>query len=307
MTSHPQRHDRLKQKILRRSLGFGSVCEILSLLLLYSCSILFGYLGMYRRLWMYLIASMLLSVLATLLPALVMMKLGGGIRKFIRPQQKKTGAQDTAMLIVFGLSACVVINYLITLIFSFLPIDGGGINIVYDSHPLTAVLMVLALAATPALCEEVAYRGFLYGALRPYGQLGAAVLSSLFFGLAHSGVAPVSFALCAGFIICCIRKTSGRLWAGIIVHFLNNLLSVFGSIIRHYGGNIAVQFYISAAIQFALIGLCVAGLWLHYRKIPLFVFDKSRHDPGVRQKLLSALTTPAFVLLMVLFLLVKLI
>ncbi len=54
-----------------------------------------------------------------------------------------------------------------------------------NAQPLWAVVVVLAVL--PAFCEEITYRGFIFGGLlRNGGALRAVVLSSLFFGLAHS-------------------------------------------------------------------------------------------------------------------------
>ncbi|HBE72398.1 MAG TPA: CPBP family intramembrane metalloprotease domain-containing protein, partial [Planctomycetaceae bacterium] len=62
------------------------------------------------------------------------------------------------------------------------------------AQPLLAVLLVLAVL--PAICEELTFRGFIFGGLlRNGGVVRAIVVSALFFGYAH-GVLQQSMAAC---------------------------------------------------------------------------------------------------------------
>ena len=80
---------------------------------------------------------------------------------------------------------------------------------------------------TPAICEELAFRGFILSGLRRMGhKWGAIVLTSVFFGLAH-GILQQSLAACVvGIVIGYVAVKTGSLWPGVLYHFVHNSLSV---------------------------------------------------------------------------------
>jgi sodium transport system permease protein len=100
------------------------------------------------------------------------------------------------------------------------PLDG-----LLASAPLWQVLLVIAV--TPAICEELAFRGFILSGLRRMGhKWGAIVLTAVFFGLAH-GLLQQSLAACAvGVLIGYVVVKTGSLWPGVLYHFMHNGLSV---------------------------------------------------------------------------------
>ena len=94
-----------------------------------------------------------------------------------------------------------------------------------STQPLWQVLLLIAV--TPAICEELAFRGFILSGLRRMGHKWAAiVLTSIFFGLAH-GLLQQSLAACAvGVIIGYITVKTGSLWPAMLYHLCHNGLSV---------------------------------------------------------------------------------
>ena len=59
-----------------------------------------------------------------------------------------------------------------------------GLQAMFVSPPLWQALAVIALA--PAICEELAFRGFILSGFRHLGRKWRAILfSAVFFGLAH--------------------------------------------------------------------------------------------------------------------------
>jgi sodium transport system permease protein len=91
--------------------------------------------------------------------------------------------------------------------------------------PLWQLLLVVALA--PALCEELAFRGFILSGLRHIGSKWAAiVISSLFFGLTHGMLQQSLAAAAVGVVIGYLAVQSGSLLPGMVFHFTHNALSV---------------------------------------------------------------------------------
>lgn len=94
-----------------------------------------------------------------------------------------------------------------------------------DSMPLW--LVILAFAAAPAICEEIAFRGFILSGFGRAGKVGlAVVLSSLAFGIIHMIPQQVFNAALLGIILgmMCVRSRS--LIPGIAFHFVYNSLAI---------------------------------------------------------------------------------
>jgi sodium transport system permease protein len=87
--------------------------------------------------------------------------------------------------------------------------------------------VILLVGLTPAICEELAFRGFILSGLRRTGHKWAAiVLASIFFGLAH-GILQQSLAACTvGIVIGYLAVKTGSLLPCVLYHFVHNSLSV---------------------------------------------------------------------------------
>lgn len=85
-------------------------------------------------------------------------------------------------------------------------------------------LMWLLLAAAPAICEELFFRGFILSALRPLGMAPAIVVSSLLFALAHSSVYRLLPTMLLGMVIGYAVWRSGSIVCGMVIHGLNNAI-----------------------------------------------------------------------------------
>ncbi len=99
--------------------------------------------------------------------------------------------------------------------------------------PLSMILFVFAI--TPAICEEVLFRGFVLSSLHRYSTTWAILLSALLFGLMHvltSNVLalerflPTTF---MGLLLAWIALRTGSLWPGVLLHSLHNGLLLSAS------------------------------------------------------------------------------
>lgn len=94
-----------------------------------------------------------------------------------------------------------------------------------DEQPL--VLILIALAAAPALCEELAFRGFVLTGFSRNGRSGVAIgLSALTFGVMHMIPQQVFYATLLGVVLGLIAVRSNSLLPGIVFHFIFNSLGV---------------------------------------------------------------------------------
>lgn len=86
--------------------------------------------------------------------------------------------------------------------------------------PLWIVWGVVAL--TPALCEEMVFRGLILSGLRRLGPATAIGLSALLFGLAHASVYRLLPTLGLGLVLGYTAWRTGSIYCSILIHALNN-------------------------------------------------------------------------------------
>lgn len=102
------------------------------------------------------------------------------------------------------------------------------IQLLLQSAPLWQALCVIAVL--PAICEELAFRGFLLSGFRKsLGDWPAIVVSSLFFGVTHGMLQQSIFATLVGLVIGVIAVRTGSLLPAIAFHMTNNALVVSAS------------------------------------------------------------------------------
>lgn len=87
---------------------------------------------------------------------------------------------------------------------------------------------ILLIAVLPGICEEILHRGMLLGGLKKITNPRLAlVLSSLFFGLMHLDIVKFFYATFLGLLIGYVVLVSDSIFTGMIMHFMNNFLSVY--------------------------------------------------------------------------------
>ena len=120
-----------------------------------------------------------------------------------------------AILLIFGtayLTALVIFHTL------------GAENEVTVTGNLLTDIFTLAIA--PAVLEEMLFRYLPLRLIAPYSKKTALVISSLFFALAHCSLFSIPHALIAGAVFMTADLLSGSVIPSVILHLLNNLVSV---------------------------------------------------------------------------------
>jgi membrane protease YdiL (CAAX protease family) len=140
------------------------------------------------------------------------------------------GLRRTALWPAIGWGLAVLVGSLgvsFVLSLAFGP-GGGGSGPSRQEHlgAGVAILIVLGIAVTAPIVEEVAFRGYLFPALATWkGPWIAAAVTGVLFGLAHVLALPVVFlagAAAFGFGACLLFWFTGSLLPGIAIHSLNN-------------------------------------------------------------------------------------
>lgn len=121
---------------------------------------------------------------------------------------------------------------------------------------------MLTLAVFLAIVEEFAFRKVIFGVLRKYGFSLAAIFSSLCFGLMHQNVIQILFATVLGVIMCYVYEHTGKLYYCMLLHFMNNGVSV---VLAYSPGYMKYGAYMEAAI--GIIAIFIFGIAVIRRKI----------------------------------------
>ncbi|WP_437715581.1 ABC transporter permease subunit/CPBP intramembrane protease [Sorangium sp. So ce448] len=99
-----------------------------------------------------------------------------------------------------------------------------GELVLLGGQPYPVVLLLVAV--TPAVCEELLFRGLVYAGLRRAGPAVAIGGSALLFGLAHGSVYRLLPTFSLGLALGYARHRTGSVLPGALLHALNNGLAV---------------------------------------------------------------------------------
>lgn len=96
-----------------------------------------------------------------------------------------------------------------------------------SSYPVWLLLINLFVTAfLPAVCEETAHRGMLLKSMSCAGKWKAIIISSLLFGLLHLNIEQFFYATLIGLLLGFITTGSDTIYPAMIIHFMNNAISV---------------------------------------------------------------------------------
>ena len=88
-------------------------------------------------------------------------------------------------------------------------------------------LMLVVVAVVPAICEELAFRGFILSGLRHLGhRWRAIILTSIFFGVTHPIFQQSLVACVVGVLLGFIAVQTGSILPGIVFHMVHNSLGL---------------------------------------------------------------------------------
>lgn len=126
---------------------------------------------------------------------------------------------------------------------------------------LTAFCRVAVVAA---VVEELAFRGVIMQNLRPFGDSFAIVMSAFVFAFMHGNLIQAPFALIAGCALGYIAIKTDSLWTSIVIHALNNCVSL---LISYLGESMDTQSLtrLSSLIIYGLIligAICFLAFYL---------------------------------------------
>ena len=105
------------------------------------------------------------------------------------------------------------------------------------SGPWMAALVFVIVVVVAPVCEEIVYRGLLWGAVERLGarRWWALVITTVVFALAHFEFARTPVLLVVALPIAAARLYTGRLTAGVVAHGVNNVLPAVALVLTLLG------------------------------------------------------------------------
>lgn len=145
---------------------------------------------------------------------------------------------------------------------------------------------ILATAILPALFEELTDRGLLSSALGGMDDRVKVVLIAIFFGLAHQNIVQTGYTFAAGLVFAYLLVTTKSIFPGVIVHFVNNFLSVLSNYSEQNNGwyGKLVDLYYAFVNKFFFLAFLIwvaAGVALFFllRYLGSVMKKENRSDP----------------------------
>lgn len=161
-----------------------------------------------------------------------------------------------------------------------------------DSVTLEGNVFVLIIihALLPALCEEMLFRYVPIKLLAAHSRVGAVVLSALFFSLVHTNLFQIPYAFLAGVIFATVDIAFGSILPSVILHFVNNLCSVYW-ILYAENTEFAVVYVAVMGALCLICGLCLAVRRKAYASAVKCALSKGeKYKPGRETAVLAVLT-----------------
>lgn len=162
------------------------------------------------------------------------------------------------------------------------------------------ILLVLAIAILPGICEEFVYRFTVCGILSNHNKVGAIIVSSIAFSMSHATLEQIPYAFVLGLVLGLIYLKTNNYRVTILVHFVNNLVATLSVILAPYLDENTYNnvFDIVAIVIYVMALLSAIYLIFKYKK-DLFSIGSSNMEH--KEFAMSVVKSPFFWLFILLF------
>ena len=152
-----------------------------------------------------------------------------GIPSFIFLKIFKSDIKSTLSINPLGLKNTFIIIVISIFIQPFMLLLSAISTLIFPNTVVDAILsqplevVIIGMALTPAIFEEFAFRGIIYGTLKSTNTfIKSALISGLFFGIMHFNGQQFLYAFFSGFLFCYIVKRTNSIFSTVLMHFTIN-------------------------------------------------------------------------------------
>lgn len=102
--------------------------------------------------------------------------------------------------------------------------------------PISTLALLIGAVLIAPICEEIFFRGYLFGGLlHRMSFWPAALLSAFLFALAHGEIGSFAVLFVIGLVLAGLRWRMGSIWPGIVVHAANNATAAVAIMLVIFG------------------------------------------------------------------------
>ena len=210
----------------------------------------------------------------------------------------------TFLMILAAVGGCMLANIITNYLLVFL--NSWGVPIPQSPQllepSLTSFLLCLfVIAVLPAILEEMLFRGCVLRSLRSFGDGFAILISAVLFGLMHGNIRQIPFATIVGLILGWMYVVTNSLVLPIVVHFINNALSVVMQYTAFYISETDATFFQASVIYWLVIVGVFFAVLLFIFKRPQLRLERQITALRFGEKVLSLFRSVIFIVSIALF------
>ncbi|MDE6318558.1 MAG: CPBP family intramembrane metalloprotease, partial [Lachnospiraceae bacterium] len=186
-----------------------------------------------------------------------------------RDIKKTYGFAGAKAMDFLGGAVLIAGAYLVNLVIaigltSLFPESTGNVETVFAdimSGNVLAVFLVIALA--PAVCEEMLFRGVIMHSLKAKYRVSSAIaITAALFGLYHMSLVKFIPTGLLGLLLCLVVWKTGSIYPAMLMHFINNAISVFVSYYPEQVEKVLPALYQDTLSVMEVLCLCGVGFVL---------------------------------------------
>ncbi len=243
-----------------------------------------------------------MSMILLTVPFIICAKIMGANISSLVPIKKPEGENNLAYFL-FGVGFCAFANIAVSAAGRIFQSFGIDFSVPQNEDPegiFGFLLVVISTAVVPALVEEFAYRGIVFGLLKPFGEAFAIFGSAAAFGLLHGNFEQIPFAFLVGLVLGFVRVKTGSLLICMAIHGVNNLIAVLSSystFLPTNALNLIYTIYVLLALTLSVLGVALL------KKEGSFKLNAANTVNTAKKIYVNFFFSPAFIIFFMLFLL----
>ena len=165
--------------------------------------------------------------LIILIPTVIYLKTRGFNLKTVLKLNKISLKQAllVPLIVIFSYPVAVFLNYLLVLLLSnFMELKPVPIPIPQNSQEFLLSLFIISIS--PAICEEVLFRGMVMSSYNKLGKKSAILISAILFGIYHFNIQNLLGPIFLGVIFGYMVYKTGSIFTSMIAHGVNNAIAL---------------------------------------------------------------------------------
>jgi len=161
----------------------------------------------------------------------VMLMLPLGLWAFVNREKfsgfmpsKRLDFTNVVLIVVLSFTLQPIMMLISGITTLFTPNEVGEMMVEMIDYPLW--LLVLSMAVSPALFEEIVFRGYIQSKYQAAKVYKVVLINGLFFAIMHLNLHQFTYVFAMGVIFSLLVYYTKNLWAGVLAHFIMNASQV---------------------------------------------------------------------------------